>query len=548
MSYETISIREVVRNINAQEDCWVLPAVQRPYVWGSRYESEKYICKLFDSIVKGYPIGTLIVWKTKETVAYHEFLKDYEEGKMSPQVPQHLWDRPDKWLVYDGQQRLQTLFSCLRYTINGRILVYDILYDENEEDNYGFSFVNKNAKLSRSQIAMNQLFAQKDNEKTKYKKELKNKIGKMLNDEEDLFENRFDILWDYFVKSNEKSVAYFPVVGDSFNEDKVNDIFQRINTGGVALSGADLLFTEIKKEYVDFEERLYNYSQEIKIATGYDFNQNEILQLINLIVKKQTRIDAAKTKSKDIIDDFDKVSKQILIPLKDFFIQFLYEGFGINNNSIISRKLALLPIIVYIYNNNTNKKKYTKISDKNLRAMKKYFIVSQLNDWNTQGIVEGATRLVNENNDFPYAKIEKLAVSKNRISDVTIESLENNNWFVLKVLTPSRKYSLDHRVNEGRYRPELDHIFPLKLKNPPKKYNVDIVWNLQPVSGKTNNYKSNEHPKKFFSNKETSHYYFEYDFLPKISSSDWNDVNTFIKNRKNKMIKFLKDNYDIKAK
>ena len=71
-----------------------------------------------------------------------------------------------------------------------------------------------------------------------------------------LFENRFDILWDYFVKSNEKSVAYFPVVGDSFNEDKVNDIFQRINTGGVALSGADLLFTEIKKEYVDFEERL----------------------------------------------------------------------------------------------------------------------------------------------------------------------------------------------------------------------------------------------------------------------------------------------------
>ena len=48
MSYLTISVKEAVGNINAQNNGWFLPAVQRPYVWGSRYESEKYICKLFD--------------------------------------------------------------------------------------------------------------------------------------------------------------------------------------------------------------------------------------------------------------------------------------------------------------------------------------------------------------------------------------------------------------------------------------------------------------------------------------------------------------------
>ena len=64
MGFQTISVKEAVNNINANSNGWFLPAVQRPYVWGSRYESEKYICKLFDSILNGYPIGTIIVWNT----------------------------------------------------------------------------------------------------------------------------------------------------------------------------------------------------------------------------------------------------------------------------------------------------------------------------------------------------------------------------------------------------------------------------------------------------------------------------------------------------
>ena len=102
MSYQLLSIREAVERINAQDNCWVLPAVQRPYVWGSRYESETYICKLFDSLLKGYPIGTLIIWNTSNSVAYHEFLRDYNNGDKSLQVSEHLWTKSDKWLVYDG--------------------------------------------------------------------------------------------------------------------------------------------------------------------------------------------------------------------------------------------------------------------------------------------------------------------------------------------------------------------------------------------------------------------------------------------------------------
>ncbi len=43
MSYSPISIRDIIEKINST---WFLPYVQRPFVWGSRYESERYICLL----------------------------------------------------------------------------------------------------------------------------------------------------------------------------------------------------------------------------------------------------------------------------------------------------------------------------------------------------------------------------------------------------------------------------------------------------------------------------------------------------------------------
>lgn len=137
MAYIPISIKEAVNKIN---DSWFLPAIQRPYVWGNRYESEKYICKLFDSIYQKYPIGVLIMWETKARVAHREFLSDYKQGDSYKNVDEGLWGR-NKFLVYDGQQRLQTLYSCLKYSFNGRLLVFDLSYDfrHDEDSNTGFS-------------------------------------------------------------------------------------------------------------------------------------------------------------------------------------------------------------------------------------------------------------------------------------------------------------------------------------------------------------------------------------------------------------------------
>ena len=93
MSYESLSVKEAVNKVNANTNGWFLPYIQRPYVWGSRYESEKYICKLFDSILRGYPIGGLIVWNSSISIPHREFMNDYIDGDTAKLVEKGLWDR-----------------------------------------------------------------------------------------------------------------------------------------------------------------------------------------------------------------------------------------------------------------------------------------------------------------------------------------------------------------------------------------------------------------------------------------------------------------------
>ena len=78
-----------------------IPQFQREFVW-----TKEKSAKLLDSIVKGYPIGTFILWKTKESLRVVRNL-----GKTTlPDTP------PGDFVnhVLDGQQRLTSLFAAVR--------------------------------------------------------------------------------------------------------------------------------------------------------------------------------------------------------------------------------------------------------------------------------------------------------------------------------------------------------------------------------------------------------------------------------------------------
>jgi len=78
-----------------------LPEFQRPFVW-----KQQDVHNLLDSVFRGYPIGSILVWETNADMN--------SASQFGPiKIPQSPSDLPRVDYVLDGQQRLSTLFGTL---------------------------------------------------------------------------------------------------------------------------------------------------------------------------------------------------------------------------------------------------------------------------------------------------------------------------------------------------------------------------------------------------------------------------------------------------
>ena len=538
MSYVGISVREAMDRINANHNGWFLPQVQRQYVWGGRHQSEDYICLLMDSLLQRYPIGGIVLWETDSKVPHRKFVDDYLPGAYAHMVEEGRWDT-HKSLVYDGQQRLQTLHSVLRHRFNGRVLHFDLLFarGQAESDDTGFLFRDATAPVEPRYLNMVRLCSRTGTsaDKVRLEMEVLPAAGDDLDRQLCVREN-LGALWDVFVDTNIKSLAYFSVRAQT--PDEVNEVFRRLNTGGVSLTQIELVLGRIKAVHFDYEERLWKLSERIaENSGGIAFQSAEILQFLHLMVKQTIRIDEDRIVAADITA-LDSALTQHADALVEVFAEYLMGHFRINHDSIIPRMLAILPIAAYLAARKRAGKEWRirALSQDEVRVIDQYFLLSQFCDWNTQTMINSFAREVIDvaakGEAFPLAKIRAIAVGKNRTDTLSDTRLKSQPWFALKVIEPQRMYVFHE------HKPQLDHIFPKNLKDADDDYRalVDVLWNLQPQPATLNNYKRAKAPREFFLSVEGSKYYVDYDFLPPLNSSVWDDVKGFLDYRARLML------------
>ena len=111
MSYEKMSIKAVMHEIDCNK--LFLPALQRRFVW-----SKDQIQSLFDSIMRGYPIGTFLFWKLEgkekaEEYVFYEFLKHFDARLPFNRKKEPPFLHSPIVGVLDGQQRLSSIFIGL---------------------------------------------------------------------------------------------------------------------------------------------------------------------------------------------------------------------------------------------------------------------------------------------------------------------------------------------------------------------------------------------------------------------------------------------------
>ena len=217
-----------------------LPDIQRPFVWSSTKVRD-----LFDSMYRGYPVGTIMLWETGSEVG-------------TRQIGTQNADRAPQLLIVDGQQRLTSLFAVLT---GEPILTKDF---EQKRVRIAFRPQDETFEVWDAPIEKNPEFIPDitalwaDGYRATVRgflARLKEARGEELaEDEEDLLEERVNHLHDL-------DDFRFQVVELSAgaDEEQVAEIFVRINSEGVSLNQADFILTLMSVHWEEGRRQLEGF-------------------------------------------------------------------------------------------------------------------------------------------------------------------------------------------------------------------------------------------------------------------------------------------------
>ena len=186
----------------------ILPEFQRPFVW-----KRKQILELLDSIYRNYPIGSALLWESRQELASKRSIADLEVGERSKNYPVNY--------LLDGQQRLSTICGVLHWEPGDPKSVWNVIFDLKSEK---FSHIDHTEELPAYQIPIRRL-----SDAAEYFRKISVIDDVELKSVADLLFNRFK---DY----------QLPLV--TLGDMSINDVapvFERINSTGTRLTIYDLM-------------------------------------------------------------------------------------------------------------------------------------------------------------------------------------------------------------------------------------------------------------------------------------------------------------------
>jgi hypothetical protein len=345
---------------NVEQDLIVLPAMQRPFVW-----KDDRIYRLIDSLLRGFPIGAVMLWKTNTLQRYRRLTRDIDTD--TPQVFNfETAANSSRYMVLDGQQRLTSLFVAFKGTYNHKRLYLDVLSGDSTDRDPGDVYFDSRF-LSDSDVAA--LNADSKNGR-RYFMPLQDliKINPVhagigatkkaremgLNDEYTArLTNTF--LRCASVLGNKMQVI---VVDEDPNFttplEEVLEIFVRVNSGGLVLYKSDLLMSLLDLTWNDIQPQLQQLVREVNKGRPFGFTRDDVLKSLLLAVNAETRFDRLVRDRKQIEELAGKMP--VLMPK----VQQAWERFGIiltDHCRIHSERFfrgghnALLPFVLYLTQN-----------------------------------------------------------------------------------------------------------------------------------------------------------------------------------------------------
>ncbi|GAA7336478.1 DUF262 domain-containing protein [Helicobacter pylori] len=553
------SIKEVVDELNVR---YFLPDIQREYVWLKKAD-EKKIEQLFDSILRGYPIGSFLFWKLqKEDIAksdeqdsdklnfqLYQFITNYDERKPhNEKIRIEQIKRDDLSIVLDGQQRLTSLYIGLKGTRT--------LKKKNAKINNPNAYEEKRLYLNlKHQPNM-------DNPEDNYQFEFHAK--KPENDEKHFWFKVGDILelesvWNYADKHDIKGdalklletlnkavhdkqlISFFEETEKNLN--KVLNIFIRVNSGGVKLSYSDLLMSVLTASFSsDIREKMNELVDTLKDKGFPNVGQDQVLKTCLLLIGKDTTFELKnfnKKNIKEIEENWEKITESIYNATK------LLKTFGYANylgSAYILSSLAYFYFLNPKMNENDKEQALKFVRNAQITS---YFTPStdtKLN--NIANSMKDVKTFESFNHNLAKRQTSPLKITNDAIEEMMCSSSHALVFPILQILYPNLNYktTIFH----------IDHIYPKsKFNDKNKKLNKDFykwgnyLFNLQLLEGAENSAKKDKDPemwlKEEYKDERAIEEYKKRNYIDPNLKLEWENIKEFREKREEAIITKLKE-------
>ncbi len=292
-----------------------IPVFQREYVW-----HDDQIMSLLDSIYRGYPVGSLLLWSTKERLKHERNVG----GFVLPETPE---DFPVQY-VLDGQQRLTTLYGVFN---SG-----DPTDDPELSKRFSVVFVPDKGEFVHSSVADPATSINLRNilDTTKLLPELP----------------RFTIPQQTEIATlTERFKDYeFPVVTikDRSNQE-VCRVFQRINSSGTTLSTLELLAAWTWSEQFDLRTEIQSLLDRLADKNYGTLDEAEVMRCLTAVVNDDIDSDALVDIRPELLVEGMSKLKQAMFAA----IDFLDKEIRIKNAVFVPFPIMLVPLVRFFASN-----------------------------------------------------------------------------------------------------------------------------------------------------------------------------------------------------
>lgn len=352
-AYQHATVRSLLRRIDEGE--LYLPLIQRDIVW-----SREQILFLIDSLLRRYPIGTLLLWRTALEVRARRFVAKYRPGmRLSDlEVPTTATRRD---YVLDGQQRLQALYIALYGAYDGEVVHLDLLSRPEVaaefELRYALIFARPDdASLPITTVPLRELVmtgAEPMELIRAQRRRIKDGGRNLTNDEENRVEDLVSRVQNVFTQ--QEVLTYFLADASEqpqFNDlDEVLEIFIRVNSGGTKLDISDLLFAIVKTEWLTAQEQFEEFLDELNGGGLFAFDKDDLLRICLLLTGHGAAYELSKLRGEPgdtLIREVREQWSEIRTTIRQV-MDFTTQRAQIRTQRVLRSKNALLPLMDFMH-------------------------------------------------------------------------------------------------------------------------------------------------------------------------------------------------------